>query len=169
MLAALMLLQVASLAKPSPDVTAGAQATIYGTWEGKDRTILDVYPCGVVNGQPADPHTACVRILQPSARRGPDAPDTKDPDPAKRQLPLRFKIIGSDFRVANPVDAESATGGKLYDADNGRTYPSSLALKGDQLKLHSTRFFFFGHTVTCRRVELQKPSPYVLKQKRKKR
>ncbi len=168
LLALLLFLQMAHPHKvprkpaPAPPPAADiANTGIFGTWIAHDKSMFEIYPCGVTNGEGGDPKEACVRLLKPSAHTSPDEPDVENPDPNKRQRPLTFMPLGTGYKVSNPAsDPEAAAGGKLYDPDNGRTYSSTITLKGNQLKLHGSRFLFFGHTITLHRVTLPKPSPY---------
>lgn len=130
---------------------------IYGTWMAKDTTILNIYPCGVVNGEGDQPNVACVRMVEPAKGKLPDARDLKNPDPKERGRPLGPELVGTGFKLSNE---NHAADGKLYDPYNGKTYKTTATLENGVLKLRSRRFLFFGHTLVCRRVTLAKPSPY---------
>lgn len=142
---------------PTPAPPAPVEDGIFGTWMARDKSVFNIYPCGVTNGQPYDPRIACIRMLEPPKGMVSDTNDEENPDPTKRNRPLRTMIEGTNFKVTNGFSAKD---GRLYDPDNGRTYRSTITLQGDRLTVHATRFLFFGHTLTCHRIQLAKPSPY---------
>ncbi len=144
-------------AKAAKAPAAPAPEGIYGTWMAQDTTIFDVFPCGVINGEGDQPGVACIRMIEPAKGKLPDTRDLKNPDPKERKRPLSPEQVGTGFALSDP---NHASGGKLYSPYNGKTYSTTATLENGVLKLHSRRFLFFGHTLTCHRVTIAKPSPY---------
>ncbi len=127
----LSILSLLLFAAPAPD------AGLKGIWETKDKSVLQVLPCA--DGK----LDLCIKIVKFGDPSLPDR-DTKNPDESKRSRPLCNLVIGTGFI---PDGADEAKGGKLYDAESGRTYSGNMKLDGaDSLKLRG----FIGVTLLGR-------------------
>lgn len=104
-------------------LSPGAHAqTPEGTWLSEDgRTKVQIVNCGgklcatvAWLGEPNDPATG-----QPKT-------DKHNPDPQKRSRPL----IGLQVVNGMTPNGENVWSGRIYNADDGRTYKASLTLNG---------------------------------------
>lgn len=67
-------------------------------------------------------------LKQPLGQDGQPRRDTANPNPKLREQPLLGSTILSDFRRAEPG---SWTGGRIYDANDGKTYDSKIRVAPD--------------------------------------
>jgi uncharacterized protein (DUF2147 family) len=90
-----------------------------------------------------------------------DAKDDENPDPELRDRPLRGLVFLRGFRFDGDDEWE---GGKVYAADDGKTYSGFMTLSGpDTLKLRGyVGFRLFGRTATWKRVEADAYPPGVV-------
>jgi uncharacterized protein (DUF2147 family) len=133
----LMSLLVAMLI-PAPQAGEGVE----GRWKTQTRNaIVEIQRCGP---------SICGRILTSDAlRTNPDTRDTHNSNAQLRNRPLKGLQILSGFTQAGP----NWSGGKIYNAEDGKTYSADVALAGpDQLKLRGCVFKPFCRTQTWTRV-----------------
>jgi len=125
---------------------AASSASPEGVWwtEKKDG-IVELYRCG---GE------LCGRLswfrLDP-ADPNPQGLDLRNPDPALRSRPLCGLVFMTGFKPA--AAPHSWEDGRVYDADNGKTYHANLMLQADgTLSLHGyIGIPLFGATETWMR------------------
>lgn len=117
-----------------PAVAAGPAD---GVWLTEDEdAIVEIRPCG---------DAACGRIVWLKA--GPDVRNAKDPDPARRGLPLCGLTVLTGMRR----DGNGWRAATLYDPDDGSTYRDvGVALAGDRLTL-TIRVLLFSQSTTWTR------------------
>jgi uncharacterized protein (DUF2147 family) len=115
----------------------GAQAKasgVLGDWVTPGTAAVRVYPCGA---------NICLRLI----RLDPKLPATKDiynPETPLRTRPLCGLDIGFGFHAGQ---GDSASGGKLYDPQSGRTYSGKMVAQGNILKLRGYFLIpLFGRT-----------------------
>lgn len=108
-----------------------------GTWLTEDgRAKIKVEKCG------ADHAHLCGSVVwleEPLDEKGHPKLDTKNPDPAKRSR----STIGMPLFTDLIPDDDQAYGGKIYNAENGKSYdvtlrvdkPSELHIKGCMLSI----------------------------------
>ncbi len=108
-----------------------------GVWLTEDEdVIVEVGPCGAAS---------CGRIVWLKA--GPDVRNAKDPDPARRGLPLCGVTVLTDVRP----DGNGWKAAALYDPEDGETYRNvGVAPAGDRLTL-TVRVFLFSQSTTWTR------------------
>ncbi len=106
----LLLLGALLAAAPDP----GAEAAI-GRWKTETRGgIVEIQRCGA---------SICGRIVTSELlRTQPDLKDSKNPDPAQRNRPLKGLLILSGFTASG----NAWTGGSIYKADDGKTYKATV-------------------------------------------
>jgi uncharacterized protein (DUF2147 family) len=117
------LLMMALAAQPGAD-------DVVGRWKTETHNaIVEINRCGP---------SICGRILTSDAlRANPDFKDAKNSDAALRNRPLRGLQILGGFQP----DGAGWSGGKIYNAEDGRTYNADVTLTGpNQLKLRGCVF-----------------------------
>ncbi len=115
---------------------------VLGDWREPGGSILEVFPCGP---------EICMRVMT----LRPNTPhfDTRDPDPAKRALPLCGFRIGYGF---HPEGATKAVGGHVYDPQSGNTYHGEMHSTDDTLHLRGyVLMSLLGRTEKWQRVPAQ--------------
>lgn len=115
---------------------------VEGRWKTETRNaIVEIQRCGP---------SICGRILTSDAlRANPGLRDAKNPKPPLRTRPLRGLLILEGFQPA----ADGWRGGRIYNAEDGKTYSGEIRLAGrDQLKLRGCVFKPFCRTQTWTRV-----------------
>jgi len=113
-----------------------------GRWKTETRGgIVEIQRCGA---------SICGRILTSDLlRTNPNLKDAKNADAALRNRPLRGLQILSGFTQSGG----GWIGGKIYNAEDGKTYGSDVTPSGaDQLKVRGCVFKPFCKTQTWTRV-----------------
>lgn len=131
----LALLGLASAALPQ-----SADAAV-GRWKTQTRNaIVEIQRCGP---------SICGRILSSDAlRTNPDLRDAQNSNRALRTRPLRGLQILSGFKASG----SSWTGGKIYNAEDGKTYSAEVRVAGNELKLKGCVVWPLCKTQTWTRV-----------------
>lgn len=115
---------------------------VEGRWKTQTRNaIVEIQRCG---------SSICGRILTSDAlRTNPDTRDTHNSNAQLRNRQLKGLQILSGFTA----DGANWTGGKIYNAEDGKTYSADITMAGpDQLKLRGCVFKPFCRTQTWTRV-----------------
>jgi uncharacterized protein (DUF2147 family) len=104
-------------------VTAAAPAPVTGRWVTVDgKAVVAITQCG---------KTICGRIVEVlNPAPGQATTDVHNPDPAKRNRPIKGLTILTGF-----TPAETWWTGEIYDPKSGKTYTSYLAIEGARLKV----------------------------------
>jgi uncharacterized protein (DUF2147 family) len=113
-----------------------------GRWRTEvNNSVVEIARCGP---------SICGRILTSAKlRTQPDLKDAKNSNAALRNRPLKGLQILSGFTW----DDDAWTGGKIYNAEDGRTYNAKVTPVGaDQLKLRGCVVFPLCKTQTWTRV-----------------
>lgn len=113
-----------------------------GRWRTETRNaIVEIQRCGP---------SICGRVISSDAlRTNPDLRDARNSDKALRNRPIRGLQILSGFKV----DGAGWTGGKIYNAEDGKTYSADVTPVGaDQLKVRGCVFRPLCKTQTWTRV-----------------
>jgi uncharacterized protein (DUF2147 family) len=113
-----------------------------GRWRTQTRGgIVEIQRCGT---------SICGRILTSEAlRTNPNLKDARNADQALRNRPLRGLQILSGFKTSG----NGWTGGKIYNAEDGKTYSADVTPAGaDQLKVRGCVFKPFCKTQTWTRI-----------------
>jgi uncharacterized protein (DUF2147 family) len=121
--------------------TAGPDAVI-GTWRTETRNgIVEIQRCGA---------SLCGKLLSSDGIKAePNLTDVKNKDVALRRRPLRGLQILSGFARGET----NWDGGKIYNADDGKTYGARLTPEGrDTLKVRGCVFVPLCKTQTWTRV-----------------
>lgn len=132
----LISLLIMALAAPSSGDAA------VGRWKTESHNaIVEINRCGP---------SICGRILTSDAlRTNPGFKDAKNSDPALRNRPL----LGLQILGGFTADGAGWSGGKIYNADDGKTYGADVTiLSPNQLKLRGCVFKPFCKTQTWTRV-----------------
>jgi uncharacterized protein (DUF2147 family) len=131
----LLLLGMAGAAVPQ-----SADAAV-GRWKTQTRNaVVEIQRCGP---------SICGRILTSDAlRTNPDLKDVNNSNKALRTRPLRGLQILSGFKA----EGTNWTGGKIYNAEDGKTYSAEVRVAGDQLKLKGCVVWPLCKTQTWTRV-----------------
>jgi uncharacterized protein (DUF2147 family) len=127
-----------AIAAPSPQ---SADAAI-GRWRTETRGgIVEIQRCGA---------SICGRVLTSDMlRSNPGLKDAKNANAALRNRPLRGLQILSGFTRSGG----GWTGGKIYNADDGKTYGSDVTPSGaNQLNVRGCVFKPFCKTQTWTRI-----------------
>lgn len=95
-------------------------ADVTGTWQTPtDEGVVEITACGT---------SVCGRLVSSSdIKANPNLTDSKNTDAAQRSRPLKGLLMLQGFTGKGG----SWTGGKIYNPDDGKTYASTLELKGD--------------------------------------
>lgn len=136
-----MLLTLIGLAIAAAPPPQSAEAAV-GRWKTETRGgIVEIQRCGA---------SICGRILtSDTLRTNPNLKDVKNSDAALRNRPLRGLQILSGFTQSG----NGWTGGKIYNAEDGKTYGSDVTPSGaEQLKVRGCVFKPFCKTQTWTRV-----------------
>ena len=116
--------------------------TAVGRWKTETRGgIVEIQRCGA---------SICGRILtSEKLRTDPNLKDVNNSNVALRNRPLRGLQILSGFAVSGNY----WTGGKIYNAEDGKTYSADVTPVGaDQLKVRGCVFKPFCKTQTWTRI-----------------
>jgi len=133
---AALLLTAAACAAPLHAQTSG----VVGDWRDADGSIIRIAPCN---------DALCATLIGVTTK-APAKVDGNNPDASLRTRPLCGLVIGSGFRGES---ADKATGGKLYDPNNGKTYNGTITSNGDTLSLRGfIGVSLFGRTAKWTRV-----------------
>ena len=122
-------------AAPQPDA-------VVGRWKTETRGgIVEIARCGP---------SICGRVLTSDAlRTNPNFKDSRNPDASLRNRPIRGLQILGGFKQQDG----GWYGGKIYNAEDGKTYNAEITLAGaNQLKLRGCVFKPFCKTQTWTRV-----------------
>lgn len=134
-----MLLALIGLIAVAPSQTADAAV---GRWQTQTRGgIVEIQRCGA---------SICGRILtSEKLRSDPNLKDVNNSDAALRGRPLRNLQILSGFTQSG----NGWTGGKIYNAEDGKTYGADVTPAGaNQLKVRGCVFKPFCKTQTWTRL-----------------
>ncbi|AQR74267.1 DUF2147 domain-containing protein [Sphingomonas sp. LM7] len=115
---------------------------VVGRWRTETRGgIVEIQRCGA---------SICGRVLTSDLlRTNPNLKDAKNANAALRNRPLRGLQILGGFSVSG----NGWTGGKIYNAEDGKTYSADVTPSGaDQLKLRGCVFKPFCKTQTWTRI-----------------
>lgn len=115
---------------------------VEGRWKTQTRNaIVEIQRCGA---------SICGRILSSDAlRTNPNLRDTRNSNAQLRTRPLKGLQILGGFTA----EGGSWNGGKIYNAEDGKTYSADITLAGaDQLKLRGCVFKPLCRTQTWTRV-----------------
>ena len=124
-------------------IAAGASPAdaAVGVWKSETRNgVVEISRCGA---------SICGRLLSSDGlRANPGLKDVHNADPALRDRTLKGLVILSGFRQdgANWVD------GKIYNAEDGKTYSAKITPAGNQLKLRGCIFVPLCKTQTWTRL-----------------
>ncbi|MDK2770270.1 MAG: DUF2147 domain-containing protein [Sphingomonas sp.] len=132
----MMLLALALMAGNPP------AETVIGRWRTETRGgVVDIQRCGA---------SICGRLVSSDKlRRDPTLKDGNNRDAAQRDRPLRGLLMLSGFSR----DGEVWSGGRIYNADDGKTYGAKLTPIGrDQLKVRGCVFVPLCKTQTWTRI-----------------
>ena len=112
-----------------------------GRWKTETRNaVVEIQRCGA---------SICGRILTSDAlRTNPNLKDARNSNAQLRNRPLRGMQILSGFKASGT----SWTGGKIYNAEDGKTYSAEVRVAGDQLKLKGCVVWPLCKTQTWTRV-----------------
>lgn len=116
--------------------------TAIGTWKTETRNgVVEIQRCGP---------SICGRLVTSELlRTNPGLKDVKNAEPSLRNRPLKGLMIISGFTAG---DGEW-TGGKIYNADDGKTYTAKVTpIDSDHLKIRGCVFFPLCKTQTWTRV-----------------
>lgn len=131
----------AAIAAASPQAAPPLDAVI-GRWKTETRGgIVEIQRCGA---------SICGRILTSDALRiDPTLKDARNGNAALRNRPLRGLQILSGFTAGRA----GWTGGRIYNAEEGRTYTADVTPEGaDRLKVRGCVFRPLCRTQTWTRV-----------------
>jgi uncharacterized protein (DUF2147 family) len=87
--------------------------------------------------------------------------DAKNPDPAKRSLPMIGTVVAIDFQPAS--DDPERLVGQFYNAEDGQTYNGSIAAQGPDALAVTGCLLIFCQTQTWTRVPAPPPPPRGMK------
>lgn len=90
------------------------------------KVTVHIAPCG--------PYLcgSIVALAKPLTKEGKPKVDKKNPDRALRSRP----VIGLKILANMKPDGENRWAGKIYNADDGRTYSSYMTLSGDNMRVN---------------------------------
>jgi uncharacterized protein (DUF2147 family) len=124
---ALVALVVAGLAAP-----AGAETTPTGTWiMNNGKVTVEVANCG------ANYCGTIVAMAKPLDKKGRPKVDKHNPNPSLRNRPVIGLRILNNMKPAGTDRWE----GTIYNADDGRTYSSTMKLSGKSMKVKGCVLF----------------------------
>jgi uncharacterized protein (DUF2147 family) len=136
----------ACLLAAAPGQAAQSPADPSGTWHTEDnRARIRIEPCG------SNPGQICgylVWMEDAVDDRGQPLKDLRNPDPARRSLPLLGQRLING--AARPSDGHIA--GRIYDAESGKSYDVTLWRVADSLKVEGCVLAIFCATQTWTRV-----------------
>jgi uncharacterized protein (DUF2147 family) len=134
-----LLFAVASALALSFAAPAFADPTPVGVWRDNEKgSIIRIYECG--GGM-------CATVVKPYEA---GAKDTNNPNPALRERP----ITGLTFMNGAKKSGGNVWKGKLYNAEDGKTYSGSMTLVSDrELQMQGCAFSVFCQTRGFSRVK----------------
>lgn len=113
----------------APQAQAASIDNVKGFWTSKEKrdSLIEIYDCG---------EYLCGRLVSltnPLDDSGIPVRDVFNVDESLRDRPL----AGVEFLTGFTYDelTKSWTGGRIYNARDGKTYKAYMALKGDELKV----------------------------------
>ncbi len=133
-----MLLSLAALALAGAPTTSNS---VLGTWKTETKNgVVEISRCGA---------SICGRLLTSDhIRTNPGLKDVNNSNPALRNRQLKGLLILSGFTA----DGATWNGGKIYNADDGKTYSARLTPAGNQLKVRGFIFVPLCKTQTWTRI-----------------
>lgn len=106
-------------------VVAPVKDPVFGNWRsGKGKVIVEVVPC--------QENKICANIIglaKPNSKNGKPKVDRENPDASLRSRPL----IGLQVVTGMAPSGKNKWKGKIYNADDGRTYTAEAKLSGNKL------------------------------------
>ncbi|WP_404337192.1 DUF2147 domain-containing protein [Sphingomonas sp. MMS12-HWE2-04] len=121
---------------------ANANDAVAGRWKTETRNgVIEIQRCGA---------SICGRLITSDGlRTNPDTRDVNNADAKLRTRQLRGLQILYGFKAV----AKGWSGGKIYNAEDGKTYNAEITLAGpDQLKLKGCVFWPLCKTQTWTRI-----------------
>lgn len=122
--------------------TAAQTEPVLGLWKTETRGgVVEIVRCGA---------SVCGRLISSDGlRANPTLRDSNNAEPRLRTRPLKGLTILSGFRQ----DGAAWSGGRIYNADDGKTYGARLTPSGEhQLKVRSCVFVPLCKTQTWTRL-----------------
>ena len=132
-----LILAAAALAAASPAASDG----VLGLWKTETRNgIVEISRCGA---------SVCGRLVTSDGLKAdPNLKDVNNSNAALRGRPLKGLLILSGFKP----DGATWNGGKIYNADDGKTYSARLTPNGNQLQVRGCIFVPLCKTQTWTRI-----------------
>jgi uncharacterized protein (DUF2147 family) len=129
------LLALALAAGPTPS------NSVLGVWKTETKNgVVEITRCG---------SSICGRLVTSDhIRTNPGLKDVNNSNPALRNRQLKGLLILSGFSA----DGATWNGGKIYNADDGKTYSARLTPAGNQLKVRGCIFVPLCKTQTWTRI-----------------
>lgn len=133
MLSILMAAAIAAAPPPSDNVL--------GLWKTETRNgVVEISRCGA---------SVCGRLVTSDGlKANPNLKDVNNSDASLRGRPLKGLLILGGFKSEGSV----WNGGKIYNADDGKTYTARLTPAGNQLKVRGCIFVPLCKTQTWTRI-----------------
>ncbi|URD61559.1 DUF2147 domain-containing protein [Sphingomonas sp. KRR8] len=133
MLSILMAAAIAAAPPPSDNVL--------GLWKTETRNgVVEISRCGA---------SVCGRLVTSDGlKANPNLKDVNNSDASLRGRPLKGLLILGGFKSEGLV----WNGGKIYNADDGKTYTARLTPAGNQLKVRGCIFVPLCKTQTWTRI-----------------
>lgn len=133
MLSILMAAAMAAAPPPSDNVL--------GLWKTETRNgVVEISRCGA---------SVCGRLVTSDGlKANPNLKDVNNSDASLRGRPLKGLLILGGFKSEGSV----WNGGKIYNADDGKTYTARLTPAGNQLKVRGCIFVPLCKTQTWTRI-----------------
>jgi uncharacterized protein (DUF2147 family) len=138
-----LLMLAALLAAPAMAASAQSSDAVVGKWKTPVRNgVVEIQRCGA---------SICGRLVTSDGlRANPDLRDANNSDKSLRARPLRGLQILSGFTADKDG---SWNGGKIYNAEDGKTYTAYVTIDGpDTLRLKGCVFRPLCKTQTWTRV-----------------
>lgn len=123
-------------AQPAPSADG-----VLGLWKTETRNgVVEISRCGA---------SVCGRLVTSDGlRTNPNLTDANNSDASLRRRPLKGLLILSGFKPEGAI----WNGGKIYNADDGKTYTARLTPAGNQLKVRGCIFVPLCKTQTWTRL-----------------